>query len=67
MTRFQALFVLLLRCKHDGSWRWIDARYSDRYIKKIPYLDGRMEVHGNQIKGRLLCVEASRVLGITVD
>lgn len=37
MTRFQALFIKYLRIKCDGSWRWVAAKYENRYIHNEPF------------------------------
>ena len=62
MTRFQALYVKYLRIRCKGSWRWIAARYEDRYKRKIPF-DSNMSFGGNQITGILLCKQAKQLLG----
>jgi len=69
MTRFQALYVAFLRleCKSNGSWRWVAARYYDRYDKKIPFLGYDMTYGGNQIDGMYLCAEAGKILKINLD
>ena len=61
MTKFQALFVKYLRIKCDGSWRWVAAKYEERYTLKIPFKLG-MTSGGNQIVGMNLCNEAMNIL-----
>lgn len=66
MTRFQALFVKYLRIRCDGSWRWVAAKYEDRYIHNNSFKIG-LTHGGNQIIGRDLCNEAMNMLGEKVE
>ena len=68
MTRFQALYVAYLRCRCEGTWRWVSVRYHQRYDEKIPFQgDGFACTYGNQIIGADLCSQASAILGFNVD
>lgn len=69
MTRFQALYIAYLRleCKCNGSWRWVAARFVDRYDKNIPFKGLEMTYGGNQIDGLILCKSASEILGINIE
>ncbi len=61
MTRFEALFIKYLRVKCDGSWRWVAAKYSERYSSKIPF-NLHCPFGGNQLDGIRLCREAQQLL-----
>lgn len=52
MTKFQALFVKLLRVRYDYSWRELANAWKDRYAPKL-----NTEIFGQQF-GRRLCQEA---------
>ena len=66
MTKFQALFVAYLRLRCEGSWRWVAAKYDERYSQKIPFIL-KSTIGGNQIDGMQLCQSASNILNIQVD
>lgn len=63
MTKFQALYVAFLRCENKcfGSWRWVAAKYDERYKQKIPF-NYNMIYGGNQIDGMKLCKKAETIL-----
>lgn len=66
MTKYQALVVKYLRMRCEGSWRWVAAKYSERYDNKIPF-NHEMSFGGNQIDGLELCREASKILNEIID
>ena len=66
LTKFQALFIAYLRLKCEGSWRWVAAKYRERYLDKIPF-NSNGTFGGNQIDGMFLCGKASEILNIVVD
>ncbi len=61
MTNFEALFIKYLRITCDGSWRWVTAKYSERYILKIPF-NLHCPFGGNQLDGMKLCSLAQELL-----
>jgi len=66
MTKFQALFVVYLRIRCEGSWRWVAAKYRQRYFENKPFTLN-MTIGGNQIEGINLCRLASNILNTTID
>lgn len=66
MTKYQALIVACFRMKYNGSWRWIAAKYHERYELGIPFSD-ESPMFGNQLDGIYLCDKASKVLNIKID
>jgi len=76
MTRFQALFIKLLRVRWDYSWRAVHAAYQVRYINKeswwfnpslLKIIPDKSQPHGNQIVGMDLCNDAINMLGEKVE
>lgn len=74
MTKFQALFVKLLRVKQDCSWRSVAAHYYNRYDREgnVKPMSEREDFKyftygGNQIDGIQLCEEAMNLLDEKVE
>jgi hypothetical protein len=66
ITKFQALFITYLRLRCEGSWRWVAAKYEERYTEKIPF-KMTLTFGGNQIDGMFLCNKAGKILNIECD
>lgn len=62
MTLHQALFVKWLRVRQGGSWRYVAAKFKQRYEDKLPFKDEFLTFGGNQIDGMFLCKEAMNIL-----
>ena len=77
LTKFQALFIKLLRIKYGYSWRKISVAFQARYLPKDkwlfnPEISYSSRVHetydypdGCQIEGMKLCADAMSYLGET--
>jgi hypothetical protein len=61
LTVFQALFIKYLRIRCDGTWRWVAAKFDERYVDKVPFFLGPT-VGGNQMTGLFLCDNARKLL-----
>ncbi len=66
MTRFQALFVCYLRCRIEGTWRYVAGKWYIRYTDKKPF-NYDSTWGGNQLDGMFLFTRASEILGFNVD
>ena len=64
-TRFQALFIKLLRVKLDYTWRAVSREWQTRYLHSKPFnsADLLMSSDSNQIEGMDLCWWACEYLG----
>jgi hypothetical protein len=61
LTKFQALYIKYLREKCEGSWRWVAAKFEQRYTDKVPFKH-ESTFGGNQLDGMSLCSEAMSIL-----
>ena len=62
MTKFKALFIKLLRCKYDYTWRAVQRELDTRYEFKKPF-NSLFKIHsGNQIDGMINCDNAMKFL-----
>ena len=52
MTRFEANYIKYLRVRLDGSWRWVSAKYKDRYRYSLPF-DYKEVSLGLQMEGSI--------------
>jgi len=66
LTKSQALFIAYLRIRCNGSWRWVAAKFSERYFENKPF-KLTSTVGGNQLEGLVLCNLASNILNIKID
>lgn len=57
LTKFQALYVMYLRCRCNGTWRWVANKYQQRYN-----IEG--DIWSSQFLGRHLCEMAEQTLGV---
>ena len=62
MTKFKALFIKLLRCKYDYTWRAVQRELDTRYEFKKPFGSLHMTHSGNQIDGMINCEKAMTFL-----
>lgn len=65
MTRFQALFIKVLRVKWDYSWRAVHREWQIRYKNTKWNIEGFSE--GHQMQGMDLCIDAMKLLGENVE
>ena len=67
MTKFQALYILFLREKCEGSYRWVAANYNNRYVKQIPFQGIKMSINGNQLEGIELIKKSNQILKLNIE